>query len=365
MTTICIDARLYGIAHTGIGRYVENLIKYLPLDKNFRVVLIISPENLNNSDLKKFPRFVARYHPYSPWAQLEMLWLWLTIRPDLLHVPHFSLPVCWPGPIVITIHDLIKHYSKGPDTTTRNLTFYWLKYLGYLVVVKIALTRAAQIIVPANYWKRELVRLYKISPNRISVTYEGVDFGLKPTSGIDEFKIQPPYVVYTGNVYPHKNLPVLISAIKLLHGQVHLAIVCARSVFASRLEKMILAADAGHLVTFLGRLTDSQVVSLYTRATAFVFPSLIEGFGLTGLEAMALGLPVIAARASCLPEIYGDAAFYFDPYNPQDLAERITEVTNNKPLREDLIKKGLLQVKKYSWAKMSQQTWQIYQTALL
>ncbi len=296
--------------------------------------LIVSPENLNNPDIAQYPRFAARFHPYSPWAQFEMLGLWQKIRPDLLHVPHFSIPVLWPGKIVITIHDLIKHYSKGSDTTTQNPAFYWLKYLGYLAVVKIAVIRARRIIVPANYWKQELVRLYKIPSDRIQVTYEGVDSGLKASPPDENFNIQKPFVVYTGNVYPHKNIPVLISAVKLLNGRVRLAIVCARSIFTARIQKVIADADAGHLVTFLGRLKDSQIVSLYSQALAFVFPSLIEGFGLTGLEAMALGLPVIAAKSSCLPEIYQDAAIYFDPHSPDDLAKKISQLLDNPALRQ-------------------------------
>lgn len=160
-----------------------------------------------------------------------------------------------------------------------------------------------------------------------------------------------PFIVYTGNLYPHKNVPILIKAVEKL--KLNLAIVCARSVFANRLPK-------SKYVHFLGELTDGQLVDLYSRAEAFVFPSLIEGFGLPGIEAMATGLPVIAARASCLPEIYEDAAVYFNPSDPNDLAQKIKIVMNDKKLRQNLITKGKLQVSRYSWATMANQTWQIY-----
>ena len=131
----------------------------------------------------------------------------------------------------------------------------------------------------------------------------------------------------------------------------------ARSVFENRLPK-------SEFVEYLGRVSDEELMLLYKQALCFVFPSKIEGFGLPGLEAMAVGLPVIAARASCLPEIYGDAALYFDPYSVEDLVSKIQLIINDKKLRQMLIVKGRLQVKKYSWAKMAQQTWEIYQNCL-
>ncbi len=170
MQKICIDARFWGIRHTGIGRYVENLIDNLPGE----VTLIVPPDLKNEPKLVKFKKYYARFHPYSLLAQLEMLWLLIQIGPDLLHVPHFTIPVLWPGRMVITIHDLIKHLSRGSDTTTRNPLVYWAKYLGYLVIVWGAVHRASHIMVPANYWKNELINRYGLGLKKISVTYEGV-----------------------------------------------------------------------------------------------------------------------------------------------------------------------------------------------
>ncbi len=350
---ICIDARMWGIKHTGIGRYIENLIDNLPGE----IILIVPPDLKNEPKLAKFTKYYARFHPYSFLAQLEMFWILSFIRPDLLHVPHFTIPVLWPGKMIVTIHDLIKHLSKGSDTTTRHPLLYWLKYFGYLTIVWLAVYRASHIIVPAKYWRDILIKKYHLNPDKISVTYESV----AQTFLGDSLKESPlkslpePFVVYTGNLYPHKNVSVLIHAVEL--AKVDLAIVCARSVFADRLP-------ASPQVHFLGRLTDTELVALYKKALAFTFPSLIEGFGLPGLEAMAAGLPVIAARASCLPEIYGDAALFFNPYDPVDLADKIKALLIDKKLRQKLIAKGQLQVKKYSWATMAAQTWEIYQTVL-
>ena len=170
MKKICVDARFWGIRHTGIGRYVENLVANLPRD----VTLIVPPDLKNEPKLVGFKKHYARFHPYSLLSQFEMFWILLRINPDLLHVPHFTIPVLWPGKIVVTIHDLIKHYSRGKETTTRSGLSYWFKYLGYLVVVWLAVNRAIHIIVPANYWKETLVNKYHLNPEKISVTYEGV-----------------------------------------------------------------------------------------------------------------------------------------------------------------------------------------------
>jgi len=168
--------------------------------------------------------------------------------------------------------------------------------------------------------------------------------------------MKKPFLVYTGNLYPHKNVGVLIQAAEKI--KINVAIVCARSVF----EKRLPVSPYAH---FLGRLSDEELVKLYHEASAFIFPSLIEGFGLPGLEAMAVGLPVIAARASCLPEIYGDAALYFDPHDVDDLVAKIKLLLSDEKLRSTLITRGKSQAKKYSWRKMAAQTWQIYQKELL
>jgi glycosyltransferase involved in cell wall biosynthesis len=364
-TAVCIDARLFGIAHTGIGRYTQNLILNLPARSRGKVSLIVTPENFGNPALAEFKRYSARYHPYSPLAQLEMLWLWWQIRPGLFHATHSSIPVLWPGKMVVTFHDLIKHISRGKDTTTKSSGFYWIKYAAYLLIDRIAIRRAVKIIVPSRYWKERLMEKYGLGEGKIAVTYEGAGIDVKPAEPPPDFGIKKPFAVYTGNLYPHKNVGVLLRAVKILRGRINLAIVCARSVFTQKAEDLVRELGVSASVKFMGRLSDADLGSLYQQAAVFVFPSLIEGFGLPGLEAMAWGLPVVAAKASCLPEIYQDAAMYFNGVDPGDLAGKITRVSSDSALRRDLIAKGLKQVKKYSWALMAKQTWKIYQNALL
>jgi glycosyltransferase involved in cell wall biosynthesis len=365
MKTICIDARMWGVKHTGIGVYVEQLIANLPQSKDYQVVLVVTPESEKELRLNRFKKYVAYRHPYSNLAQFEMVWLLWKIKPDVLHVPHFTIPVLWSGKIIITIHDLIKHISKGADTTTRHPLIYWFKYFQYLLIVWFAVSRAERIIVPTTYWQEILMANYNLPKEKIAVTSEGVseEFFNKTYVNID--LPEKPYVLYVGNVYPHKNLNTLLAAIGKLNGSMLLIIVCARSIFTQRAEKLIEKHNLQKWVKFLGSVSEKELVSLYKNARALVFPSLIEGFGLPGLEAMAVGTPVIAANSSCLPEVYEDAAEFFEPLDSSQLAQKIAEVHSNIKLRTTLIAKGKKQVKKYSWAKMAQQTWQIYQDVSL
>lgn len=361
MPLLCIDARFWGIKHTGIGRYVQNLISHLPDSGDITVVLIVHPDQANEPQLAGYRKIIARHHPYSLSAQLEMLVILAKLRPRLLHVPHFTIPVFWPGKMIITIHDLIKHLSRGPETSTRSPGIYWFKYLIYRLLVSFALVRASHILVPAQYWKSYLQRHFHIQPDKITVTYEGVSpvFFQDPQLTLDLPDYRP-FVIHVGNVYPHKNIPTLLSAIKLLQGEVLLIMVCARSVFSGRISALISNSGIEKWVKFVGSVDDAQLTYYLKSSLALVFPSFIEGFGLPGLEAMAAGTAVVAADASCLPEIYGPAALYFDPNSPKELAQKINSLLTHPRIRQHLISKGKSQVRKYSWTKMAQKTWSIY-----
>lgn len=174
MKIICIDARFWGIKDTGIGRYTENLVAFLPTDKNTRLVLLVSSATAKEPKLSNFEKYVIHNHPYTLRSFLETHLALFRINPNLFHATNLSVPVFWPGKIVVTVHDLIKHYSRGLGNTTRPAIIYWLKYIQYLVLVNLAIRRAANIIVPSKYWKDLLMQKYGLPDNKISVTYEGV-----------------------------------------------------------------------------------------------------------------------------------------------------------------------------------------------
>ena len=174
MKTICIDARFWGIKDTGIGRYTENLIANLPISDDTKLVLLTTSQTAQEPKLKKFAKYIIHYHPYTFLSFIETHIALFKIKPDLFHATNLSVPVLWPGKIIITIHDLIKHYSRGLANTTRHPAIYWLKYFEYLVLINLAIRRASHIIVPADYWKEILIQKYHLPEDKISVTYEGI-----------------------------------------------------------------------------------------------------------------------------------------------------------------------------------------------
>lgn len=366
MKHIVIDARLYGPKHTGIGRYTKNLLVALTQLKNFsdyKFTLLVYPELLDEmkSDLKdNFTYVPTDIRHYTITEQIKLPFLLSSFKPDLVHFTHLDKPLLYRGPSIVTVHDLIRHFSKGRETTTKSPLLYWPKYFGYLLMTKIVL-KTSYLIVPSNFWRDYIVRKFRYSPENIITTYEAVDPNF---SSVDKIVIKPqPYILYTGNLYPHKNIDVLLQALTKLP-DIKLKIICARSVFTVRIEKLIANYNLKDQVEFLGFVPDKNFKILYAHALALVHPSLLEGFSLTGLEAMTLNCPVIAANSSCLPEIYENSVLYFDPHNPQDLVKQIKKLINNQPLRQLLIDSGHQQVKKYSWQSTASQTLDFYQKIL-
>jgi len=375
---IVIDARMYGLEHAGIGRYLVNLIgKIEKISKENECIILLRKKYFHDLKFnnKRFKKILADYPHYSLKEQFFLPLQLIKLRPDLVHFPHFNVPLLWWGKYVVTIHDLIKHESKGMATTTRAPLIYWLKHILYLFTVWLAIKRAIKIITPSRFWQEELVKRYGLPKNKIVVTYEGIDekilqstSKIKPADILAKYRIKTPFIVYTGSLYPHKNVERLVMALKRLndlnHLNISLVVVCARNVFYERFKKKIEQMKAEKFVNLAGFVPDEDLAAVYRGAEAFVFPSFWEGFGLPGLEAMALGLPVISARASCLPEVYGEATLYFNPLSVEEIAEKIEMVIRDKKIRETLIKKGFEQVKKYSWEKMARETLKVYENSL-
>lgn len=372
---IVVDARMYGLEHAGIGRYVLNLINQIEkVDEKNDYFILLRKKYYRKLKFKnkRFKKILVDIPHYSFQEQFFLPGVLKKLKPDLVHFPHFNLPVFWRGRYIVTIHDLIKHQSKGRKTTTKLAFFYWFKYLAYQINIFFAVKRAQKIITPSQFWKKELVRRYHLKENKIVVTYEGAGEFLnkKPTisgqKALKKYGITKPFVIYTGSLYPHKNVLNLVKAIVHLNNsnklekKISLVVASARNVFLERFKKEIEKTKGLDLVILAGFVPDGELIALYQEAEAFVTPSLLEGFGLTPLEAMAVGLPVVSSKASCLPEIYDEAAIYFDPLDIDDMAEKIKEVINDKKLRQELIKKGFQQVKKYSWQKMAKETLKVY-----
>ena len=363
---ILIDARMYGLEHAGIGRYIERLVgELLILDKENDYVVLLRKKYF---DLLKLPenwkKILVDIPHYSFSEQIKLPQILYNEKVDLVHFPHFNFPILYFGNFIITIHDLIKHTSKGLETTTRDPWLYWIKYFGYKLVFNQAVNRAVKIIVPSHFVKDDLSKEYRLSADKIEVTYEGVGKEFQKVKN-NQSKATDPFFIYTGSVYPHKNIDRLIEAFKIINQiqKISLVIVCSRNVFWERLEKKIKENKMEKIITLLGFVSDEEVRALYKKSQGLVFPTLSEGFGLPGLEAMASETIVICSKIPVLEEIYGSAAIYFNPLDTTDISNKILGCLNLKPEeRRLLISKGLEQVKKYSWGKMAKETVALYES---
>lgn len=370
---IGIDARLYGLEHTGIGRYIQNLIVHLGhIDKKNHYVIFLKTKYYQTLQLpKNFSKAEVNIKHYTLAEQIKFPAIINHHSLDLIHFPHFNVPILTSVPFIVTVHDLLWHKVKGADQSTLPSWLYSLKYFGYKFVVNQALTRSRAIIVPSEWVREQILKEKNEVDDKIYAIYEGVDQKLTKSAATLENKtrtrlgINDPYIVFTGSAYPHKNVRRLIEATKIastnLNQPIKLVLISSRSVFLDQLIQYVKINQYEKYVVFAGFLQDAQLAAMYSQAKALVHPSLSEGFGLTGLEAMSLGVPVIASNAGSLPEVYGQASIYFDPTKVLDIADKIVQVLSDPSLQKKLMKKGYAQAAKFSWNDTAKQTLELYQ----
>ena len=364
---ILIDGRLYGLENAGLGRYLINLIDQLGnLDAKNDYILLLRKKYYESLKLpSNWKKVLADFRHYSLVEQIKLLDLIKREKPDIVHFPHFNVPLLYRGKFVVTIHDMLMHKEKGINATTLPAPQYHLKRLGYRTVFDNAVKRSIKIIVPSQAVKEELIESYKLSESKVSVTYEAANVNSVATKPVTE---KNSYFIYAGNAYPHKNLERLVEAIVLLNKnnvhRINLLIASSRGIFTQRLEKIIQDKKAGDFVSLVGFVTDEKLFELYRNSTAFVYPSLSEGFGLPGLEAMASGTIVIASDIPVFKEIYKDKVIYFDPMEVKSIEKAMENVLKmNSDVRTSKIESAKDFVKRYSWAKMAKETLRVYEEA--
>ena len=362
MAKIAIDAREYS---TSTGRYVSKLVEYLEKvdTKNEYIVL------LKETDFSKYQpansRFTKIVSPYKEFSFSEQIGLakqLYSLKADLVHFGMVQQPVLYFRPVVTTIHDLTTLRFTNP---AKNPVIFKIKQLVYAIVIWVAAHKSKQIIVGSNYVKKDLMDYAAINPEKINVTLESADRITDEPEPITSL-VGKPFLMYVGRPTPHKNLWRLIQAFSQLKNQ-HPDLVLA---LAGKLDSNYRAIQAKVQkagiadVMFCGFVSEGQLRWLYENCQAYVFPSLSEGFGLPGLEAMAHQAPVVASNATCLPEIYGHAALYFNPTDIKDMTDAIDKVLSDQTLRQELIDSGSRHAQTFSWEKMAQETLAVYQKAL-
>lgn len=366
---IGIDARFFGPVGKGLGRYTERLIENLErIDKINQYVIFLRRENWNDYQPQNpnFKKVLADYRWYTLAEQIMMLRVIKKEKIDLMHFPHFNVPIFYKGNFVVTIHDLILYRFPTERATTLSPLFYKIKYWVYKRVIKHAIEKSAKIFAVSNCTKNDILEHFKVSAEKIIVTYgacDGVEHGqLKmPEQGyLIKRGITKSFLLYVGNAYPHKNLEKLIEIFsdikKEYQEDLQLVLVGKKDYFYRRLEEATKDPD----VIFFGFATEAVLADLYRNARIYVFPSFFEGFGLPPLEAMVYGLPVAASNNSCLPEILEEAAVYFNPSDEKEMKNTILKLLTDKNLRKQLKEKGLKQIKKYSWQITAQKTFETY-----
>jgi len=379
---IGIDARFVGPEGTGLGKYTEKLILNLAkIDKKNEYFIFLRKENWQFLKLssKNFHKILANVPWYTIQEQAKLPFIFAKSNIDLLHVPHFNAPFLYNGRLIITVHDLIHHQFEQESATTRNFFIFKLKRIGYKLIITNAIKKAAKIITPSNFVKSQIVKSFRVDSSKIMVTYEAAEeeyFGqhqnskLKTQNLLKRLNIKTPYIIYVGNAYPHKNLEKLLDAFELLTTNhslptAHLVIVCPRDVFSERLNVEIAKRDLKSRVALCGYLESKDLKLLLDNAEAYVFPSLSEGFGIPGLNAMAANIPVVCSNIPTLKEVYGDAALYFDPNNPKDIASKIKKVFADSKTRSLLVERGEKLVRRYSWQKMARETLDVYESVFV
>jgi len=372
---IGIDAHAIGAQQGGNETYIRNLIRALAaVDDHNRYTIFLAKalaaDEWREGFARQFPNFEVRLLPEpTPLVRVPLaLAFELRRRPvDVLHVQYTAPPFC-PAPVVATIHDLA--FEHMPETFTRRGS------MQLKLTVRRTAQRAARIATVSEYSRQDLLRTYNLGPEKVVVTYNGIEshFTPQPTSANEaeeirhRFGIARDFLLAVGSLQPRKNLIRLIRAYAKLRGEnagfaPQLVIVGRKLWLTDEIFAEVRRQRWAGDVILTGYVTDEDLPKLYRAATAFVYPSLFEGFGLPPIEAMACGTPVVTSNTSSLPEVVGEAALLVDPYDEQSLATALLQITNDQALRARLQVNGIEQAKKFTWRAAAEKTLQLYREA--
>lgn len=373
---IVIDARM--INESGIGRYIRNLINELQkLDQQNDYYILHLKKDFNTFLYQSnFHKVLADFKWYTVTEQIKLPRILHNLKPDLVHFPHFNVPILYRGRFVVTIHDLIHQHQSLQKASTHGKLIFNAKKFGYKKVFETAVKKSERILVPSNFVKVQLTNEWKVKDEKIEVTPEavdpdliGIDFNSSRSRKNENLpdNVRAPYIFYVGNAHPHKNIENLIKVFLILReddNDLQLVLSGKENYFWKQIKKKY--SQKG--IIYTDYVSDSQLVALYKNAKVYVEPSVEEGFGLPILEAMSLGCPVVSSNIGSLMEVGGPssgvAAIYFNPLSIEDMVEKISGILNSEKLRKKLISKGKERVKGFSWEKMAQQTLEVYKEAI-
>ncbi len=372
---IVFDARR--VRDFGIGTYIRSLVHALgAIDTRNQYTLISGPEDVRT--LAGLPEnFRTAVYSRSDFDALDNIAFPMFLRrlkPDLVHIPLNRVPLGMPLPYVVTTHDMssLLFEEQGSDLRMR-----WRHYR-----FRRGLMRASRIIAVSEATKRDIQNLLGVPADRIRKVYNAPDpqFFVRGNGSeeqekqriLERYQIHYPFLLYAGNIRPHKNVPRLIEAFAVVRDQLSchpvykdlrlIIIGDTISQFPS-VRQAVIKSRAEAVVRFLGFVPFDTLRCFYEAAAAFVFVSRYEGFGLPPLEAMACGTPVVTSNVSSLPEVVGDAAVQVNPANVFEIARGITEVLLDESLRSALVRCGREQAARFSWERTAREVLDIYREA--
>jgi glycosyltransferase involved in cell wall biosynthesis len=369
---IGIDARMYGNEEcTGIGTYIKNMTNELfKIDQENEYIMFLREPAYSNytpaTERVKKALVTPRWYTYA--EQIKLPLELSKEKLDLIHYPHFNSPILYAKKSVCTIHDMTPFTFPGHKMSSK-----WRQF-AHKLVFWVTCLKARQIIAVSESTKQAITEKFNFNPNKIKVTYEGVDdrFQMTENNGIisdvkSKFGITQPYIFFVGVWRNHKNIENLIKAYNLLKKQSdlpHQLVLGGREdLHYTEVRKEIEKSEFRKDIITTGFIEDNDLPSLYQGADLFVIPSFIEGFGLIAIEAQNCGCPVVSSNTTSLPEVLADSALYFDPNKVEGMAKVITKVLQNKNLQQELKTKGKENIKRFSWRKCAEQTLEIYKEA--
>jgi len=355
---IAIDTRKW--RDYGIGTYVRNLVRHLAhLDRDTTYFLFCdrADESTLRDLAENFVPVVEESDGYSLREHVSIPYKLRRLGADLLHTPHYVLPLLCGRASVTTIHDCI--HLLFPEYLPSRLAYHYAHFM-----MGSAVRRSALVFTVSEASRRDILRFYPdADPDRLLVIPNAIDEDMLADPGEEEmmrvrerYQIRGRFVLYAGNIKPHKNLHRLIIAFGLLkqvpgHEDVKLLIIGDEINKYGSLRRSVEGAGVRQDVRFFGFVPEHTLAALYRMASVFAFPSLYEGFGLPPLEAMACGTPVVTSRISSIPEVVGDAAMLVDPLNVEEIADALGKVLDDEALRNDLIERGAARVRAFSWER--------------
>ena len=351
----------------GIGTYIRNLVINLArMDRDTDYVLLCRPKDSGFVEgLGENFRSLPQTDPlYSISEQLRIPAQLRRAKVDVFHAPHYTLPFTTPCNSVVTIHDCI--HLLFPQYLPNRVAHFYAR-----TALWIAANRSSRVLTVSEASKNDILKFFNIDPRKITVIPNGIDEQFKVVPSVEaiarvqeRYQLKSPFLLYVGNVKPHKNLERLIDAFFKLRKDglttLTLLIIGDEITKYTTLRRTVHRYQLHKYVRFLGFVPSDTLSILYRLADAFVFPSLYEGFGLPPLEAMASGTPVITSNVSSLPEVVGDAAMLVDPYDVNSIANGIQTVLEDSVYREKLTQNGLKRAKFYSWERSVIKVKQIY-----